>query len=62
MSVMIIVLPIALLLAGASVWACIWAVRTGQYDDTDTPALRMLRDDRAGKQPGPESTGPGVKS
>ena len=45
MSVMYIVLPIALLLAAAGVWAFIWAVRNGQLDDLQTPALRMLLDD-----------------
>jgi cbb3-type cytochrome oxidase maturation protein len=27
--------------------AFIWAVRSGQFDDTTTPALRMLRDEPA---------------
>jgi cbb3-type cytochrome oxidase maturation protein len=25
--------------------AFVWAARRGQYDDLDTPALRMLNDD-----------------
>lgn len=45
MSVLLIVLPIALVLAGIGVWACVWAVRSGQYDDTDTPQLRILKDE-----------------
>jgi cbb3-type cytochrome oxidase maturation protein len=45
MSVLWIVLPLALLLAAASVKACIWAIKSGQYDDTDTPAMRMLKDE-----------------
>ncbi len=45
MSVMYIVLPLALLFAGAAVWAFIWAVRHGQLDDLHTPAARMLLDD-----------------
>jgi cbb3-type cytochrome oxidase maturation protein len=49
MSVLFVLLPVALILAGISVWACVWAVRNGQYDDTDTPQLRMLKDDP--KQP-----------
>jgi cbb3-type cytochrome oxidase maturation protein len=47
MSVMFIVLPLALLFAAGAVWAFIWAVRSGQYDDVQTPAIRMLRDDEA---------------
>lgn len=42
MSVLFIVLPLAILLAAAFVLAFSWCVRSGQYDDVDTPALRML--------------------
>lgn len=49
MSVLFVLLPVALVLAAISVCACLWAVRSGQYDDTDTPQLRMLKDDP--KQP-----------
>ncbi len=47
MSVLYIVLPLALLIAAAGVWACAWAIRRGQYDDLDTPAMRMLNDDES---------------
>ena len=36
---------IALLLALAGVIAFIWAVRSGQLDDLETPGLRILGDD-----------------
>jgi len=45
MSVVYIALPIALLLALAGVIAFIWAVRSGQLDDLETPGLRILGDD-----------------
>lgn len=45
MSVLFIVVPIALILAGFGVAACIWAIRQGQYDDADTPAARILFED-----------------
>lgn len=45
MSVIYIVLPLALIIVGVGVWACAWAIRRGQYDDLDTPAMRMLSDD-----------------
>jgi cbb3-type cytochrome oxidase maturation protein len=47
MSVIYVLLPVALLMAVAAVLAFRWAVRHGQYDDLDTPAIRMLHDDDA---------------
>lgn len=45
MSIVAIVLPLALFIVAAAVGAFVWAARTGQFDDTDTPASRMLTDD-----------------
>ncbi|MGB0768151.1 MAG: cbb3-type cytochrome oxidase assembly protein CcoS [Phycisphaeraceae bacterium] len=45
MSVLYVVLPLALVLAGLGVWGFWWAVRQGQYDDLDTPAYRAMFDD-----------------
>lgn len=47
MSVLFLVVPLALLLVGVAVWAYIWSARGGQFDDLDTPAVRMLHDDEA---------------
>lgn len=45
MSVLFIALPIALVLGGIAVFAFVRAVRTGQFDDLDTPAARVVFDD-----------------
>lgn len=45
MSVFFIVLPLALLVVAAGVAAYVWAARTGQFDDTTTPAVRTLIED-----------------
>ena len=45
MSVFFVLVPLALVLAGAAVLAFRWAVRDGQFDDVETPALRILLDD-----------------
>jgi cbb3-type cytochrome oxidase maturation protein len=45
MSVLWIALPAALCLASAAVLAFVWAVKTGQLDDLDTPPVRALFDD-----------------
>jgi cbb3-type cytochrome oxidase maturation protein len=44
MSVIYVMIPVALLLAGAAAWAFRSAVLRGQYDDLDGPPLRMLDD------------------
>jgi cbb3-type cytochrome oxidase maturation protein len=40
-----VLLPLALLIAAIAVGLFIWAARSGQFDDLDTPAVRMLFDD-----------------
>lgn len=45
MSVLYLVVPLAIVLAGAAVAAFLWAVRRGQFDDLQTPAIRAIQDD-----------------
>ena len=45
METIFVLLPLALLIAAIAVGFFIWAARTGQFDDLDTPAVRMLFDD-----------------
>jgi cbb3-type cytochrome oxidase maturation protein len=45
MSVLLIVVPLALLVVGAAVAAYLWAARDGQFDDLTTPAVRALHED-----------------
>ncbi len=45
MNILYALVPLALLLAGLGVLAFRWAVRDGQFDDVETPAIRMLLDD-----------------
>ena len=47
MSVLFVAVPAALAFAVSAVCAFLWASRTGQLDDLDTPPLRMLHDDDA---------------
>lgn len=42
MTILYLLVPLALVLAGAGVAAFFWAVRSGQYDDVQTPAIRIL--------------------
>jgi cbb3-type cytochrome oxidase maturation protein len=45
MSVVYLVLPLALVVVGAAVAAFVWSAKSGQYDDLETPAVRMLKDE-----------------
>jgi cbb3-type cytochrome oxidase maturation protein len=51
MSVVIVMLGLALLLAGCAVWAFAAAARSGQFDDLDTPAIRAVLDEPARDRP-----------
>ena len=45
MSIIILLAIIGILVAGGFLVAFLWAVKSGQYDDTESPAMRMLFDD-----------------
>ncbi|MCE9613496.1 MAG: cbb3-type cytochrome oxidase assembly protein CcoS [Lentisphaerae bacterium] len=45
MSVIVILMLASLVVAIAFLTLFIWAVRRGQYEDVETPAMRMLTDD-----------------
>ncbi|MHB1329452.1 MAG: cbb3-type cytochrome oxidase assembly protein CcoS [Gemmatimonadales bacterium] len=47
MSILFLILPLTILVAAAAVAAYVWSARAGQFDDLDTPAVRMLHDDDA---------------
>lgn len=45
MSSLLILIPVALLLGGTALAAFLWALRSGQFDDPDGSASRILFDD-----------------
>ncbi len=45
MIVILILIPVSLVLAAGFLGAFFWAVRSGQYEDTCTPAMRILTDE-----------------
>jgi len=45
MSVLILLIAFSILIAGGFLFAFIWSVKKGQYDDDYTPSVRMLFDD-----------------
>lgn len=51
MSVILILIPLSILFAVAFLAAFVWAVRSGQYEDTCTPSMRVLADEPSVRTP-----------
>ena len=49
MSILLLLVPISLVLLGIAIAAFVWAVKRGQFEDLDTPALSILADDEDDK-------------
>jgi cbb3-type cytochrome oxidase maturation protein len=45
MEIVYLLIPLSVLLLGVIVWVLLWAVRSGQFDDLEGPAHRILMDD-----------------
>ena len=45
MSVILILIPLSIVFAVGFLAAFIWAVRTGQFEDTCTPSMRVLSEE-----------------
>ncbi len=50
MAIIIILISISLLIAIGFLVSFIWNLRSGQYDDTYSPSVRMLFEDKPGKK------------
>lgn len=42
MNIIFLLIPVSILIAAAFLAAFIWAVKSGQYEDTLTPSMRVL--------------------
>ena len=49
MTILYVLIPLALLLGGGMLAACLLAARGGQFDDLETPAYRALLDEQERK-------------
>ncbi len=49
MSVIVVLIGVSVLVAVGFLFAFLWAVKSGQYDDRYTPSVRMLFDDEKKK-------------
>ena len=45
MSMLYVLIPLALMLLAVAVWAMLWAIRTGQFDDLESHGWSVVLDD-----------------
>ena len=45
MTILYLLIPLAVVLMGVAIWFFLWSVKSGQYDDLEGPAHRILMDD-----------------
>lgn len=45
MNILLFLIPVSLVMIGVAALIFVWAVRHDQFEDLDTPALDILRDD-----------------
>ena len=57
MEILYLLIPLGLLVLGVAIWGFLWAVKSGQFDDMEGPAHRILMDDDDARIPSrkPES-------
>lgn len=59
MSTLYVLIPLGLVLLVVAVVAFFWAVGSGQFDDMDTPAWRVVMDDDRAPPQGDDEPGDG---
>jgi len=57
MRILLLLIPISLVLLVIAIGAFFWAVRRGQFDDLDSAAIDILRDDQKDAQPPQDDEG-----
>jgi len=53
LNILYLLIPLGLLLLAGAIAAFFWAVRSGQFDDLDSPAWRVVMDDDRAPPAGP---------
>ena len=51
MTNLLVLIPVALFLGGIGLAAFLWSLRSGQYDDLDGAAWRVIQDDERKPKP-----------
>lgn len=51
MTILFVLIPLSLILVACALWAFFWATGNGQFDDLDSPAISILRNDEDQNMP-----------
>ena len=51
MEILFLLIPISVAVVGLIAWAFIWAVKSGQFEDMEGPAHRIVMDDDTPAKP-----------
>ena len=54
MSMLYVLIPLAVILLAFAVWALVWAIRTGQFDDLESHGWSVVLDDDQKPPPHPD--------
>ncbi|MDO1445401.1 cbb3-type cytochrome oxidase assembly protein CcoS [Rhodocytophaga aerolata] len=54
MSVILVLVTLSMLVAGSFLGAFIWAMKSGQYEDTFSPSVRMLFEEKTEEDTAPK--------
>ena len=57
MNMLYVLIPLALMLLSVAVWALVWAIRSGQFDDLESHGWSVVLDDDQRPPPEPEEAG-----
>lgn len=52
MEILYLLIPLAVVILIGAIWAFLWAIKSGQYEDMEGPAYRILMDDDDPRIPG----------
>ncbi|TCK17091.1 cbb3-type cytochrome oxidase maturation protein [Thiogranum longum] len=44
-NILFLLIPVSLIIMGIAIWVFLWAIRSGQFEDLEGPAHRILMDD-----------------
>jgi cbb3-type cytochrome oxidase maturation protein len=61
MDILYLLIPLSVVLVFLIGWVFVWSVRSGQFDDLEGPAYRILDDDDEAQQNRSEDRGQGAE-